>query len=58
MAKSSLGLSLNVDSTQSMGAPEFLKQRGEPLLLLYSQSVVYTYLTGVLCSDILDKGVS
>ncbi|KAG0618514.1 hypothetical protein M758_4G070400 [Ceratodon purpureus] len=29
MAKSSVGISLNVDSTQSMGAPEFLKQRAK-----------------------------
>lgn len=33
MAKLSVGISLNVDSTKSIGAPEFLKQRGEFLLL-------------------------
>lgn len=55
MAKSSVGISLNVDSTKSMGAPEFLKQRGKFILLLFSQSLAWTdrvvFCAGILAFD-------
>lgn len=57
MARSSVGVSLNVDSTQSMGAPEFLKQRGEPprnSTIIWTSGICWSFIF-VYCNETLIK---
>jgi hypothetical protein len=44
MAKLSVGISLNVDSTQTLGAAEFLKLRGETCICAVACIIEYILL--------------